>query len=120
MSEADLYDKIRLAASSLGCRLFRNNVGVFRTADKGQRFIRVGLCAGSSDLVGWRMISVGGMTVAQFVALEVKLPGIKPSKHQEAFLHTVADQGGLSGVVTSVREALDLLKKPIDLNRDHH
>lgn len=119
MAEADLYDKIRLAASSLGCRLFRNNVGVFRSADKGQRFIRVGLCTGSSDLVGWRMVSLGGTTVAQFVALEVKLPGAKTSKHQAVFLRAVADQGGLSGVVTSVRETLDLLKQPIHLNRDH-
>lgn len=115
MAEAELYDQIRLAASRMGCRLFRNNVGVFRTADKAQRFTRSGLGKGSSDLVGWRKISVGGQTVSQFVALEAKTRKGRIRQDQRLFLECVQREGGLAGVVRSVQEAEELLKMEMPL-----
>ena len=115
LQEAELYDQIRMAASRIGCRLFRNNVGVFSDPDKGGRFIRTGLCPGSSDMIGWRMVSVNGCSVAQFVAIEVKHPMRKRrlSESQASFLKIVLNQGGLAGVVSSPQEAVELLSSPV-------
>ena len=115
MAEAELYDQVRLAAAQHGCRLFRNNVGVFRTKDAAQRFTRTGLGKGSSDLVGWRMVSVGGQTVAQFVAIEVKTRKGRLRQEQRLFLECVQREGGLAGVVRSVQEAEDLLSMEMPL-----
>lgn len=112
MSEAALYDQIRRAAARLGCHLRRNNVGVFRTADRGRRYVRTGLGTGSPDLVGWRMISVGGATVAQFVGLEVKCAGGRVTPEQQRFLDHLTRQGGLGAVVRSVAEAEAVLASP--------
>ena len=112
MVEAELYSQIVVAASRLGVRLWRNNVGVFRPQDKGSRYIRTGLCPGSADLIGMRTVQVGDAEVGQFVAIEVKLPGKSPTKIQRDFLAMVLDQGGLAGCVHSVEEAETLLKLP--------
>ena len=112
MVEAELYSEICIAAAKLGVRLYRNNVGTFRSQDKGSRWIRTGLCPGSSDLVGMRTVQVRGSQVAQFVAIEVKVPGKSPKKHQRDFLAMVNDAGGLAGCVHSVEEAETLLKLP--------
>ena len=80
------------------CRLFRNNVGVFRTLD-GERVVRVGLCEGSSDLVG--LLAPHG----RFLAIEAKRPGEKTKKHQEDFLAMVRMMGGLAFSARSLDEA---------------
>ena len=51
MNEATVMRKVWLAISRAGSRLFRNNVGKLKTEDG--RFVRFGLCEGSSDLIGW-------------------------------------------------------------------
>ena len=107
--EAALYDKVRLVAARYGCRLFRNNVGVFKTAQT-QTFTRVGLGTGSSDLVGWRSITVDGQKVAQFVAIEVKTATGRVRKEQKAFLKRVDRDGGLAAVVRSVEDAEEIFK----------
>lgn len=112
MAEAELYDQIRLAAARFGCRLFRNNVGVFRTRDAAQRFTRTGLGTGSSDLVGWRTITVAGQPIAQFVALEVKTPQGRATARQKEFLKCVDRAGGLAAVVRSVEDVEQLLRGP--------
>lgn len=64
--------------------------------------VRFGLCPGSADLIG--------IYDGRFVAMEVKLPGEKPRPDQVAFLEHVRSKGGIAGVVTSVQDALDLLR----------
>lgn len=85
-SEAAVQQLIRLEASRLGMRLFRNNVGACK--DDTGRVIRYGLCndsaqmnkaVKSSDLIGIRPVIITpdmmGHTIGQFVAREVKRPG---------------------------------------------
>jgi len=85
-SEAAVQQLVRLEASRLGMRLFRNNVGACK--DETGRVIRYGLCNDSaqmnkviksSDLVGIRPVVITpdmvGHTIGQFVAREVKRPG---------------------------------------------
>ncbi len=85
-SEAAAQAAVRLEAARKGVRLWRNNVGVL-TDDTG-RPVRFGLGNDSaklnkelksSDLVGWRPVTVTpehvGRTIAQFVSREIKEPG---------------------------------------------
>lgn len=104
--ESRLQNEIRLAVSESlrDVTLWRNHTGAFKNPKTGQ-WVRFGLCPGSADLVGIRL--VGG--IGRFVAIEVKLPGEKPRADQVAFLDHVRQMGGIAGVVSSVEEALELL-----------
>lgn len=60
-----------------------------------------------------------------FVALEVKVPGGKPSQLQILFLNNIINSGGVGGVVTSVKEAAKIVNiaekrssylPPLDIN----
>ena len=103
MSETAILQKIRLKASKLGYRLFRNQVGQYKLADG--RFLRSGLCVGSSDLIGWKTVRITqdmvGMDIAQFVAMEVKTPTGKLKPEQENFLKVVRESGGIAIVARS-------------------
>ncbi len=89
---------IQLEAANLKqtpCILLRNNVGVAKVKSKdgkNVRYIRYGLCVGSSDLIGWTICN----GAAVFTAVEVKKPGEAPSKKQKAFLAAVRQAGGIS------------------------
>ena len=45
---------------------------------------------------------IGQLTDGRTLAIEVKLPGKKPTSVQESFLQTVSDNSGVSGWVDSV------------------
>lgn len=97
--ESKLYGEIRLRASALGGRLFRNNVGLFYT--KTGELTRCGLAEGSSDLIGW-MVSDG---LAIFSAVEVKASKRSSVKDkQKKFVAAVLRFGGFACVVTSADE----------------
>lgn len=100
MSEIDIQNAIRVALSSQGCIIFRNNVGFAKFPDGSA--VKYGLCNGSSDLIG---IAPGG----KFLAIEVKMPSKKVSKEQNNFIKIVKLNGGIAGVATSVEEALALI-----------
>lgn len=111
MTESDLYPRAQIIATEFGDRLFRNNVGTFQTLDG--RYIKTGLCVGSSDLIGWRVVTITadmvGSTIAQFVAFEAKTGRGKTTKEQQAFINTLIQAGGLAAVVRTeddVRSAL--------------
>ena len=121
MTENNIQKQIMLAASQAGATVFRNNtgngvLGQVVKQEGGQyhivngRRVQFGLCVGSSDLVGWRSITVTpdmvGKPVALFLALEVKTPSGKPTMEQINFINAVRRAGGLAGVVRSVDEAL--------------
>lgn len=111
MSESAALQAIRLALGTLpGLRLFRNNVGVLR--DSEGRPVRFGLHPGSSDLIGWRSVTITpemvGQRVAIFTALEVKAPGgtHRVTTEQHTFLRNVEAAGGIAGVARSPEQAL--------------
>ncbi len=96
MTEAETSRQIQLTASKVGCRLFRNTVGVL--PDGHGRMIRFGLAVGSSDLIGFAMR--GG--VAVFLAVEVKssVGRIRPA--QQEFLEAIRRAGGIGILARSV------------------
>jgi len=71
------------------------------------------LCVGSSDLIGWRSVTVRpedvGRRLAVFVAIEAKTGGARLTKEQRAFVEAVRAAGGLAGVARSVEDAAALL-----------
>lgn len=94
-------------------RLFRNNVGTALYPD-GSR-VRYGLCPGSSDLIGWRSVTVTpdmvGKPVAVFTAIEVKRSHGHARKQagQQPFVDAVRAAGGIAGFARSEAEAAALL-----------
>jgi hypothetical protein len=121
LSEISIQRRVMLGLGSMpDCRMFRNNVGMgyqgrVISRDKktvilsDYRQIVYGLHPGSSDLIGWKTIEIGGKRLAVFAAVEVKQPGEKPRADQKNFLDMVATFGGIAGVVTSVSEAKELI-----------
>ena len=106
-SEHEIQQRIRLACGRGAVRLWRNNTGGL--VDQQGRFVRFGLCRGSSDLIGLRSLEVTpdlvGQRIAQFVALEVKTARAVLSPEQRAFMELVEQLGGVAAVCRSVEEA---------------
>lgn len=93
-NEASVKDAIRLAASKAGWRLWRNNVGQLLNS-RGVP-VRFGLAndsknvnaqVKSGDLIGIRPVLITpdmvGQTIGQFVSIECKREGWKPSPNDE-------------------------------------
>ena len=117
-TETEVLNDIRLSASGQGILLFRNNVGAAQ--DANGRHIRYGLANDSkavsaafksSDLIGVRPVLITpehvGMTIGQFVAIEVKrggwaYKGNDREKAQLAFLHAIEAVGGYAKFATGV------------------
>ena len=97
-SEHEIQQRIRLACGRGPVRLWRNNTGAL--VDQQGRFVRFGLCKGSSDLIGLRSLEVTselvGQQLAQFVALEVKTAQGVLIPEQRAFLRLVKQFGGVA------------------------
>lgn len=133
MSEKTLLDRIILALSPKGARIFRQNVGTGWSGKaekiatrrpvmcnpgdvvvRNARLLRAGLCVGSSDLIGWMPVQVTpamvGQTVAVFTAIEVKTENVRATPDQVRFVNAVAACGGISRVVWSEEEALEALE----------
>ena len=119
MSEHQIQNEIRLAISGKAT-LFRNNVGTAWIGDtsklkdgsvliRNPRVFHAGLCEGSSDLIGWRSLTITpemvGQTVAVFAALEVKSKTGRATAGQKNFCQRVTEAGGFAGIVKSPDEA---------------
>jgi hypothetical protein len=113
-SEHEIQQRIRLTCGRGAVRLWRNNTGAL--IDQQGRFVRFGLCKGSSDLIGLRSLEITpelvGQRLAQFVALEVKTAQGVLSPKQRAFLRVVQQLGGVATACRSVEEAEQLLAMP--------
>lgn len=115
-----------------GVRIFRNNQGkawVGRSAVmntrkqiwvnpgdviiENGRFFHAGLCVGSSDLIGFKSVTVTqemvGTKIAIFLAPEIKTGTGRPSDEQKAFIKMVNDFGGIAYFATNEVEAVELL-----------
>lgn len=119
-SERDTQNRILLTCSRGDTRLFRQNVGQgwagrLVSNDRGRvtlqdaRPLIAGLCTGSSDLIGWRSVTITpemvGKTVAVFAAIEVKSATGRPTEQQTAFLRAVSEAGGIACIARSVEDA---------------
>jgi len=109
-SESRVQSQIRLEASKLGMKLWRNNVGVF--IDDRRIPVRYGLAneskkmnsvMKSSDLIGIRPVTITpyhvGTVIGQFVAFEVKkeswvFSGNPRENAQFNFIKAVVSAGG--------------------------
>lgn len=100
-AETALMHRIMLALSDAGCLIWRNNTGSVKTDDG--RFVKFGLCVGSSDLIG---IAHGG----RFLAIEVKTSKGRATPEQQRFINAVLTRGGIAGIVRSPDEALALIR----------
>jgi hypothetical protein len=71
--------------------------------------ITMGLCEGSSDLIGWvsREITqdMVGKRVAQFLAIETKSKSGRPSDEQKNFIAAVKKAGGAAGIARTDADA---------------
>lgn len=114
IAEADLYDPIRLAASSARVGLlFRNHVGLSQHEGRDHK-VRHGLPKGSSDLVGWTLPGSahrGGL----MLCVEVKLPGWTPSPkwkkdRQAKWIDAVNAAGGVAFVGRGPEEVVAILR----------
>jgi hypothetical protein len=122
MSETTIQNKIRLEVGKIpGVRLFRNNVGnayqgIPVTCKpneplilKAWRRIQYGLFPGSSDLIGWRSITITpdmvGKTVAVFVSIEVKSETGRISPAQRNWIGQVCIAGGIAGIARNEDDA---------------
>lgn len=94
--ETNIQTRAQKRYSRKGYRLFRNNVGLAEF--QGGRKVRYGLLAGSSDLIGWRVVTVTpdmvGKRVAIFTAVEVKTATGTVKPKQRTFLNNVHRAGG--------------------------
>lgn len=102
MNESDLMRSIMIALSNDGHACFRANVGLFFTKDG--RPIKSGLPTGFSDLFGFR--SDGR---AYFMEVKTATGRIRPE--QAAFINAMQLRGAIAGVVRSVQDARELLRK---------
>jgi hypothetical protein len=119
MTEAKTQAEIRIAASKLGARLFRNSKGVFYTKDL-QRQVEAGLIApGSSDLIGWTKVKITsemvGETVAVFTAIEVKKRLPRNFEHcgtedQRNFILQLREAGGIASFCDDANNLKKLLQ----------
>ena len=130
MTEAHVQSLVRLEAPRLDLRLWRNNVGVLD--DEHGRPVRYGLANDSkalnqvlksSDLIGWRSVTVTpdmvGARIAQVVTVECKSEGwtgpprTPREQAQAAWIKLVVDAGGVGGFVASVADLQALVASPL-------
>ena len=118
MDERSVSDAVRLEASQLGIRLWRNNVGVFTNASG--RPVRFGLANDSAstngilksaDLIGIRPVTIEprhvGTVIGQFVSRECKASGWKQDNSERtlaqiAWRDLINSLGGDAQITTSV------------------
>jgi hypothetical protein len=123
MKESDLEKLITMAASQVGARLFRNNVGTGYTGQatrlsdgsvhiQNPRILHAGLMKGSADQIGWMPVVITpdmvGKTIAVFASIEVK-SGSRLTPDQITWMNTVLAFGGIAGMAKTPQQAVGIL-----------
>lgn len=108
--ETDILRRIqRLSVGAV--RLMRNNCGGLY--DRTGAFVRYGLGVGTSDLIGFKTITITpemvGQKVAVFTAIEVKSERGRVRPKQQQFIAVVRKAGGIAGIARSEDDAATLL-----------
>ena len=124
MSEHKLQNEIRNALCGEGL-YFRANVGAGWTGDakrlpdgsiliRNPRPFTTGLPNGFSDLFGIVPVEITpdmiGQRVGIFTSLEIKTLTGRVSPQQKSFLSAIQNNGGRSGVVRSIEDALSVIR----------
>lgn len=79
--------------------VYKSGTGSFRMSYKGkERFVRMGV-KGLADIIGTHK-------EGRSIAIEVKVPGNKPTEDQLAFLAEVHGRNGIAFVATSVDDVI--------------
>jgi len=86
-----------------------NNVGIYD--QKIGRYRSFHGMKGVSDIIGIVPCMTPEGSVGRLLAIEVKSPRGQTSPHQEAFLKSIDDNGGLAMVVRSVDDLEQFLKE---------
>lgn len=135
MIESSILHRILFACGQGATRLFRCNTGVAYAGKRvdhinshprmvmcypgdaivrGAQPIRMGLCNGGGDLIGWKSRVMQpddvGTRIAVFASVEVKTERGRVSADQQNFIDQVLAAGGIAGVARSEADAEYLLK----------
>lgn len=135
MKESNIMKTVMLTLGKIpGVRIFRNNTGnawIGKSAKittrkqiwvnpgdviiENGRFFHAGLCVGSSDLIGFKSVTVTqemvGTKIAIFLAPEIKTGTGRSSDEQKAFVAMVNAHGGIAYFATNEAEAVEFLNK---------
>lgn len=133
VSESTILNRVMLALTNIGCRVFRNHTGLGWQGEvhrfmkhqqiyvvpgdvlvRNARPLKAGLCNGGSDCIGWRSVEITadmvGKRVAVFVAIETKSEVGTLTHEQRNFIHEVQKSGGIAGCVFDA----DLVVKDVE------
>lgn len=107
MSEKAIKQEILLRLGSQpDIRLFKNDIGVAELKDGS--WVKYGLFPGSSDLIGWRRLTIlpehVGKTVAVFLGAEIKTPTGRIRPNQLNWMSQVRFHGGIAEVLRSTED----------------
>ncbi len=103
MSEHDIQNAIIQLITIKGGIPIRINSGSIVVKDNNGTRVFKGAEKGTSDIIA--------LYRKNFLAIEVKMPGKKPSPEQKLFLDQVWECGGIGLVAYSVNDVLDLLEQ---------
>lgn len=101
MNETTYRNLLQLELSKHGIRVFRNNTGVFFTADGVPT--RAGLCKGSGDLIGI-------MPDGRFLSIETKSDKGTVRPEQKSWLEFVNKSGGIAIIASPGDDVVNILK----------
>lgn len=123
-SESEIQKEVRLAATQYGFSLWRNNVGAAYRSKLGPKgviwlkdgsvhikfpiLVKFGLHEGSSDLIGFRRMTVTpemvGQTLPIFAGVECKTKGGKESKQQKNWKLFLLKERAISIIARSAED----------------
>lgn len=105
--ETKIMNEVGVTLSSKNYLIYRNNVGEAQM--KSGRWVKFGLCVGSSDYIGIKPIIVKpedvGKKLGLFCAFEIKTEDGEISDDQQNFLNIIKEHGGITNVLRSNSEA---------------
>jgi hypothetical protein len=126
MAELPFMRRTMKRATAAASRLFRNNVGQAWTG-KPKRMpdgslllhnplpVNFGLCKGSSDLIGFRPVTITpemvGLQVAVFLSIETKDLTGRPTPEQRQWVDFINSHGGLAGVARTDDDVDNILSR---------